>query len=164
MKSVGKHYLQRPVNVTSFVLCLMPCKPKQVLPPALQESIIGESPCTKEELAEICTAWVDIEEDEAIINDDVEEAMEDLMSSSMLPSFDIPDTDMMIDDEVPVQVDKSYTWNECLASCDIIRQFLVENDLSSELLAFDGFQHKLRLNRMSKATSQLSIKSFFNCK
>jgi hypothetical protein len=57
-----------------------------------------------------------------------------------------------------------YTWNECLASCGVIKQFLEQKQMASELLAFDSFQHKLRLKRISTVTSQLSIKSFFTKK
>ena len=74
------------------------------LPPALKGSITDEQACTRDELADICHAWVDIEDEEDVINDDVEEAMEELMNSSSLPSFDNFDPDTMIDDEVPVQV------------------------------------------------------------
>jgi hypothetical protein len=77
----------------------------------------------------------------------VEEAIMELMNKTPLPSFANFDPDTMIDVTVPVWEEKSCTWNECLASCDIIRQFLVENDM-------------LSLKRISTATSQLSIKSF----
>jgi hypothetical protein len=36
-----------------------------------------EQACTRDKLADICHAWVNIEEDEEIMNDDVEEAMEE---------------------------------------------------------------------------------------
>ena len=63
--------------------------------------------------------------------------------------------DLAIDEE------HKYTWSECLAACDIVKQFLQQKDMTSEMLAFDSFQHKLRLKRINTVTSQLSIKIFF---
>jgi hypothetical protein len=32
-------------------------------------------------------------------------------------------------------IEKPYTWNECLACCDVMKQFLEQKDMTSELLA-----------------------------
>jgi hypothetical protein len=62
-------------------------------PPALQGSIFCEKLCTNQELVDICATWVVIDEDEEIINEEVEEALEQLVNDSPLPSFDNFDPD-----------------------------------------------------------------------
>lgn len=47
------------------------------IPPAVHESIIGEFSCIKEELTQICTRKVDIEEYERKINDEAEEELDE---------------------------------------------------------------------------------------
>jgi len=37
-------------------------------------------------------------------------------------------------------MEQKYTWNECLASCDVIKQILEQKVMTSELLAFKSFQ------------------------
>jgi hypothetical protein len=132
------------------------------LPPALKGSPLCEKHCSDQELSDICATWVTIEEDKEIINDEVEEALQELMDDSPLPSFNNFDPDDH-NDGGPDSMDceHKYTWNEYLASCDVIKQFLEQKEMTSELLAFDSFQHKLRLKRISTVTSQLSIKSLF---
>ncbi len=49
-------------------------------------------------------------------------------------------------------------------SCEIIKRFLAEKNMGPELIAFETFQHKLRVKRINAASSQLSIKSFFQRK
>jgi hypothetical protein len=139
------------------------------MPPALRGSLLCEKRCSDQELSEICATWATVEEEKDIINDDVEEAMEELellMNDSLLPSFDNFDPDEYNDGapDSTMDCEYKYTWNECLASCDVIKQFLEQKQMASELLAFDSFQHKLRLKRISTVTSQLSIKSFFKKK
>ena len=46
------------------------------LPPALRGSIISEKPCTEGELLDMCTTWVNVEEREEILNEEVEEALQ----------------------------------------------------------------------------------------
>jgi hypothetical protein len=58
----------------------------------------------------------------------------------------------------------SVSWKECLASCDIIKQFLSEKNMEKELIQFEALQHKIRIKQIDAATSQLSIKSFFQPK
>ncbi len=58
-----------------------------------------EQACTRDKLADICHAWVNIEEDEEIMNDDVEEAMEEWVSTLPLPTFTNFDSDCLdVDD------------------------------------------------------------------
>ena len=56
------------------------------------------------------------------------------------------------------------SWKECFNSCEIIKRFLAEKNMGSEQIAFETFQHKLRVKRIDAASSQLSIKSFFQPK
>jgi hypothetical protein len=141
------------------------------LPPALRGSIIEERACSMDELANICHNWVDIEDDEDVINDDVEEAMEYLTSANLLPSFDNFALDNFDDYDalcsvgtVDCQLDKTHTWNDCLKACEVVREFLAQKLMGSELVAFEAFTHKLRVKRIDAVSCQLSIKSFFNKK
>ncbi len=97
--------------------------------------------------------------------------MEELTSTNPMPTFANFDADCLDDYDalgtvatVDCQLEKSYTWSECINACEIIRQFLAEKHMGSELLAFETFQHKLRVKRIDVASSQLSIKSFSNKK
>jgi len=56
------------------------------------------------------------------------------------------------------------SWKECFNSCEIIKRFLAEKNMGSEQIAFETFQHKLRVKRIDAASSQLSIKSFLKPK
>jgi len=139
----------------------------ETLPAALEDCLISEGPCTVTELASIITNWIDIEDDRNVVEDDVLEAIEDFEQEQtttmpILPSFDEFAASIEIDIE-PEPL-RSVSWTECLASCDIIKQFLSEKNMEKELIQFEQFQHKLRVKRIDAATSQLSIKSFFRPK
>jgi hypothetical protein len=89
----------------------------------------------------------------------VEEAMEDLTSTNLLSSFDNFELDNFDDYDslrsvgtVDCQLDKTYTWNECLKACEVVREFLAQKLMGSELVAFEAFMHNV------------TIKSFFNKK
>jgi hypothetical protein len=50
------------------------------MPPALRGSLLCELCCSDQELSDICAIWATIEEEKDIINDEVEEALEELMN------------------------------------------------------------------------------------
>ncbi len=97
--------------------------------------------------------------------------MEDLTSANLIPSFDNFELDNFDDYDalrsvgtVDCQLDKTHTWTDCLKACEVVREFLAEKLMGSELVAFEAFIHKLRVRRIDAVSSQLSIKSFFNKK
>jgi hypothetical protein len=56
------------------------------------------------------------------------------------------------------------SWQECFNSCVIIKRFIAEKDMGSVQVAFETFQHKLRVKQIHATSSQLLIKSFFQPK
>jgi hypothetical protein len=89
----------------------------------IRGSIRCEKRCTDQELVDICTTWVAIEEDEEIITEKEEEALQHLMNDSPLPSFNDFNPDDFNDegpDSMDCDIEQKYTWNEHLASCDVI--------------------------------------------
>jgi len=132
------------------------------LPPALDESIVSEQVSDTLELKTIINGWVDIEEDEYILEDDLQEAIDELEQENKDDNeeYNVVDND---DVEMAEPV-VALTWADIFKSCEDIRQFLMAKQLNSEVIAFESVLHKLRLKRMDNASSQLSIKSFFQKK
>ncbi len=102
-----------------------------------------------------------------VVEDDVLEAIEEFereqtTTTPILPSFDEFAASIEMDNE-PEPL-PSVSWTECLASCDMIKQFLSEKNMDKKLIQFEALQHKIRVKRIDAATSQLSIKSFFQPK
>jgi hypothetical protein len=79
--------------------------------------------------------------------------------TTVLPSFDDFAVTMQVDDKP--QSLPNVSWMECIAACDTIKRFLSRKNMEKELIQFETFQHKMRVKRIDAATSQLSIKSFF---
>jgi hypothetical protein len=118
-------------------------------------------------LASIITNWIDIEDDRNVVEDDVIEAIEDFereqtTTMPILPSFD--EFAASIEMDIEPEPLRSVSWTECLASCDIIKQFLSEKNMEKELIQFEALQHKISVKRIDATTNQLSIKSFFQPK
>jgi len=115
--------------------------------PALRGSLLCEKRCSDQELSEICAIWATIEEEKDIINDEVEEALEELMNDSLLPSFNNFDPDEYNDGGPDSTMDckYKYTWNECLASCDVIKQFLEQKQriASTSILGMSAWLHAM---------------------
>ncbi len=130
------------------------------LPPALDESIVSEQVLDTLELKTIINGWVDIEEDEYILDDDLQEAIDELEQENKDDNEEYVDND---DVEMAEPV-TALTWADIFKSCEDIRQFLMAKQLNSEVIAFESVLHKLRLKRMDNASSQLSIKAFFQKK
>jgi hypothetical protein len=110
---------------------------------------------------------VDIKDDMQVVEDDVLEAIEDFeqeytTTTPVLPSFDDFAATMQVDDEP--QSLSNVTWMECIAACYTKKQFLAGKNMEKELMQFETFQHKMRVKRIDAATSQLSVKSFFQPK
>jgi hypothetical protein len=118
-------------------------------------------------LTSIITNGIDIEDNIHVVEDNVLEALENFKlkqatTMPILPSFDAFAASIENNDELePLP---SVSWTECLASCDMIKCFISEKSMHKELIQFETFQHKLRVQRIDAATSQLSIKSFFKPK
>jgi len=138
-----------------------------MLPPALKDCYLSEQQCTNNEFIKIIMNWVDIKDDVHVVEDDVLEAIEDFeqeytTTMPILPSFDDFAVSMQVDDEPePLPI---VSWTECIAACDIIKHFLSKKNMEKELVQFETLQHKMRVKRIDAATSQLSIKSFFEPK
>jgi hypothetical protein len=77
----------------------------------------------------------------------VEEALEELMNDSLLPSFNNFDPDEYNDGGPDSTMDckYKYTWNECLASCDVIKQFLEQKQriASTSILGMSAWLHAM---------------------
>jgi hypothetical protein len=140
------------------------------IPPALAESLVEEKRCTEKELATIIDNWIDIEDDPNVIEDDVMEAIEEFEKENsaplapMLPSFDNFEPSFEELNNILPQGHLAISWEECFNSCEIIKRFLAEKNMGPELIAFETFQHKLRVKQINAAASQLLIKSFFQRK
>ncbi len=112
------------------------------------------------ELKTIINGWVDIEEDEYILEDDFQEAIDELEQENKAhdEEYNVVDND---DVEMAEHV-VALTWADIFKSCEDIRQFLMAKQLNSEVIAIESVLYKLRLKGMDNASSQLSIKSFFS--
>jgi len=174
---IGRASVRQKDKVISHADCMelcnlftqLQCKVNNfdMLPPALEDCYLSEQQCTNNEFMKIITNWVDIEDDMHVVEDDVLEAIEDFeqeytTTTPVLPSFDDFAATMQVDDEP--QSLSNVTWMECIAACDTIKQFLSGKNMEKELIQFETFQHKMRVKRIDAATSQLSIKSFFQPK
>jgi len=145
------------------------------LPSALEDSLVSEASCTESEMMSIMNNWINIEDNPNIIEDDVMDEIEELENLSSKEGPEKVPIDTVIvciggsDDHQEIikkaaNFQPRVSWHDCLLSCDVIRQFLEERNMSSELIAFEALQHKLRVKQIESVSSQLSIKSFFKTK
>jgi hypothetical protein len=63
----------------------------------------------------------------------------------MLPSFDNFEPFFQEFNNIQPQALPAISWQECFNSCEIIKRFLAEKNMGYELIAFETFQHKLRV-------------------
>ena len=122
--------------------------------PAMNESVVYESGVQKGDLPRIIEAWIEAEDDPVVIASEVEDMIIELDTSLELENEEVEEA-INVEAEAPVVV----SWTDCLASFETIRCFLRTSDMKT--LAFESVVESIRTENQDRATSQLSIKSFF---
>ncbi len=123
--------------------------------PAMNESVVYESGVQKGDLPRISEAWIEAEDDPVVIASDVEDMIIELEdgTSIELENAEVKEV-INVEAEAPV-----VSWTDCLASFETIRCFLRTSGMKT--LAFESVVESIRAEKQDRATSQLSIKSFF---
>jgi hypothetical protein len=114
--------------------------------------------------------WINIKDDLNVTEDDMMEAIEEFEKEGsaplvpMLPSYNNLAPSIQEVNNVQLHDLPPISWQECFNSCVIIKRFIAEKDMGSVQVAFETFQHKLRVKQIHATSSQLLIKSFFQPK
>ena len=124
--------------------------------PAMNESVVYDSGVQKGDLPRIIEAWIEAEDDPVVIASDVEDMIIEMEDGTTLElENEEVEEAINVEADAPVVV----SWTDCLASFETIRCFLRTSDMKT--LAFESVVESIRAEKQDRATSQLSIKSFF---
>ena len=131
--------------------------------PAVEESIVYEDIIGRTDLIKIMEAWIGAEDDPIVIASDIEETIADLESEPITGVGDV----MEIVPEVEFEADENLhcfsrdvSWSDCHSSFKTIRHYLKKNGMKTAQ-KFELAVEAIRLEKQDRATSQLSIKNFF---
>jgi hypothetical protein len=111
------------------------------------------------DLPRIIEAWVDAEDDPVVIASDIDDMIDEIEEGTSIEM----ERDEEVEEAVNVEAAKKYvSWTDCLRSFDTIRCYLRDNKLKT--INFEQAVESIRAERQDRATSQLSIRSFFSRK
>jgi hypothetical protein len=132
--------------------------------PAVEESIVYEDSVQQKDLINIVEAWIGVEDDPIVIASDVDESIEVLDSIALAIEADT-ESEMEIesDDAMLHGVSRDISWSYCHNAFETIQYYLNNNDMKTAQL-FEHAAQAIRLKKQDRATSQLSIKNFFQKK
>ena len=127
--------------------------------PAMNESVVYELGVQQGDLPRIIEAWVDAEDDPDVIASDIDDMIDEIEEGTSIEM----ERDEEVEEAVNVEAAKKYvSWTDCLRSFDTIRCYLRDNKLKT--INFEQAVESIRAERQDRATSQLSIRSFFSWK